>query len=177
MTTVTQPPCSRVDDRAFEELYLAHFDFLVAIAVRKFHVPDEEAETLAHEVFLSYLKRNDEIRDLHSWLVGAICHASRYYWRQMGRGGEPVVLDLTFEREDPASSDIHDSLPDRLAARAALETLPPRYQEVLRLRFYDGCSINEIADRLGVKPKYAQKLVTKSLRRAEKNYFAKGNKP
>jgi len=175
MTTLTQPPCSHVDDHVFEEIYLGHFDFLVSIAVRKFHVPDSEAETLAHEVFLSYLKRGDEIRDVHNWLVGAICHASRYYWRQTGRGGESVEIDVTtFEHIDPASSNVHDSLPDQIAARAALETLPPRYQEVLRLRFYDGCSINEIADRLGVKPKYAQKLVTKSLRRAEKNYFAKG---
>jgi RNA polymerase sigma factor (sigma-70 family) len=174
MTTVTQPPRSNADDSAFEAIYVEHFEFLVAIAVRKFHVPESEAETLAHEVFLSYLKRSEEVRDVHNWLVGGICHASRYFWRQAGRGGEPVEIDPTFERIDPASSDIHDALPDRLAARAALRTLPPRYQEVLRLRFYDGCSINEIADRLGVKPKYAQKLVTKSLRRAEKNYFAKG---
>lgn len=174
MTTMTPPPCSRVDEREFEEIYVGHFDFLVSVAVRKFHVPDSEAETLVHEVFLGLLKRSEEIRDIHSWLLGGICHASRYYWRQNVRSGETVEIDVTFEREDPASSDIHDALPDRIAAREALETLPPRYQEVLRLRFYDGCSINEIAERLGVKPKYAQKLVTKSLRRAEKNYFSKG---
>jgi len=173
MTALTQPPLSRADDREFEAIYVAHFDFLVNVAMRKFRVPDSEAETLAHEVFLSYLKRGDEVRDVHSWLLGAICHASRYYWRQAGRGGESVEIDLMFDHEDPASSRIHDSLPDQLAAREALETLPPRYQEVLRLRFYDGCSINEIAERLGVKPKYAQKLVTKSLRRAEKNYSDK----
>lgn len=174
MTTMADTPCSTIDEREFEEIYIGHFDFLVSIAVRKFHVPESEAETLVHDLFIGYLKRKDEIRDTHTWLLGGICHASRYYWRQSVRGGETVDIDLSFEREDPASSDIHDTLPNRLAARAALETLPPRYQEVLRLRFYDGCSINEIAERLGVKPKYAQKLVTKSLRRAEKNYFSKG---
>lgn len=173
MTASSHLPSSNVD---VEEVYVTHYDFLVSVAVRKFHVPESEAQTLAHDVFVSYIRHSDEVRDVHSWLLGAICHTCRYYWRQTGRGGEAVEIDTTFEREDPASSDIHDALPDRIAARAALETLPPRYREVLRLRFYDGCSINEIADRLGVKPKYAQKLVTKSLRRADKNYFAKGKR-
>ena len=34
-----------------------------------------DAEALAHEVFYSYLKRKNEIRNLHAWLIGAICHA------------------------------------------------------------------------------------------------------
>lgn len=174
MTAMADTTCPSVDEREFEEIYIGHFDFLVSVAVRKFHVPESEAETLVHEVFLGLLKRSDEIRDVHSWLLGGICHASRYYWRQNVRGGEMVDIDFSFEHEDPASSDIHDLLPNRIDAREALQSLPPRYQEVLRLRFYDGCSINEIAERLGVKPKYAQKLVTKSLRRAEKNYFSKG---
>src|SRR5207248_8041626 len=65
------------DDGDFEEIYLKHFDFLLAIASRKFGVPASEAETLVHEVFLSYLKRSGEIHDIHAWLLGGICHASR----------------------------------------------------------------------------------------------------
>jgi RNA polymerase sigma factor (sigma-70 family) len=164
------------DDRFFEEVYAEHFDFLVAVAVRKFRVPECEAEALAHEVFLTYLRRSGEVLNVHSWMLGAICHASRYYWRQNGRLIEPLDDEKAFERPDPATTRILDSLPDQLAAREALEGLKPRDQEILRMRYFEGCSIVEIGSRLGVKAKYAQKLLTKVLRRAERNYRRKGSR-
>jgi RNA polymerase sigma factor (sigma-70 family) len=176
MTACNDSVPPKRDDRDFEEIYVKHYDFLLAIAIRKFGVPASEADTLVHEVFLSYLKRRGEIYDVHSWLLGGICHASRYYWRQNGRGGETVEIEELFEREDPRSHDIRNDLPDALTARAVLDSLPPRYRTILRLRYYEGCSIAEIAQKLGVKPKYAQKLVSKCIKKAEKTYLAKGPK-
>jgi RNA polymerase sigma factor (sigma-70 family) len=172
MTAVTESALR--DDRFFEELYAEHFDFLVAVAVKKFRVPECDAEALAHEVFLSYLRRSGEVLNVHAWMLGAICHASRYYWRKNGRMIEPLDDDKAFERPDPATTRILDSLPDQLAAREALEGLKLRDQEILRMRYFEGCSIVEIGLRLGVKSKYAQKLLTKVLRRAERNYRRKG---
>lgn len=174
MTAFDDSAPPKRDDGDFEQIYVKHYDFLVSIAVRKFGVPTSEADTLVQEVFLSYLKRSNEIHDLHAWLLGGICHASRYFWRQHGRGGETVELDELFEREDPTSHDVRDDLPDALTMRAVLDSLPPRYHRILRLRYYEGCSIAEIAEALGVKPKYAQKLVSKCIKKAEKNYLEKG---
>ena len=177
MTVLNDSAPPKRDDGDFEQIYVKHYDFLVSIAVRKFGVPTSEADTLVHEVFLSYLKRRREVHDVHSWLLGGICHASRYYWRQYGRTGETVEIEALFDREDPSSHDIRNELPNALTARAVLEALPPRYRAILRLRYYDGCSIAEIAETLGVKPKYAQKLVSKCIKKAEKTYLAKGQKP
>jgi RNA polymerase sigma factor (sigma-70 family) len=165
------------DDEQFNEIYETHFSFLVSVAVRKFRVPESEAETLAHEVFLTYLRKASSIYDLRAWLVGAICHASRHYWRMNPRplhAEEDVEVDLM----DPASTHILDSLPDQLAARQALESLSPRYREVLRLRYFEGCTVPEIAERLGIKKKYAAKLVAKCLTRAERTFTqgAKGKR-
>ena len=162
------------DERFFEELYAEHFGFLVAVAVKKFRVPECDAEALAHEVFLSYLRKPNEVLNVHSWMLGAICHASRYYWRQNARVVEPLDDDKAFERPDPTTTRILDSLPDQIAARQALEGLKPRDQEILQMRYFEGFSIVEIGRRLGVKSKYAQKLLTKVLRRAERNYRRKG---
>jgi RNA polymerase sigma factor (sigma-70 family) len=174
MTVLTTPPAVvETDEERFREIYEEHFEFLVRIAVQKFRVPDTEAETLAHEVFLTYLRKAHTIYDLRAWLVGAICHASRHYWRLNRRlvaAENPMELD----RMDPASTRILDSLPDQLAAREALECLSPRCQEILRLRYFEGCTIPEVAERLGVKAKYAAKLVTKCLRRAERTFDEKG---
>jgi RNA polymerase sigma-70 factor (ECF subfamily) len=165
------PHCN-VDEMEFEELYDNNIKLLVGIAEGKFRVPAVDAEALAHEVFLSYLKRKDEIRDLHAWLIGAICHACRYFWRQNGRRTEQLDQALAVLRPDPASVAVRDLLPAQMAAREALDALPPRYRQILQLRYYEGYSIREIADYLGVTAKYTQKLVTKCLRRAETTFNA-----
>ena len=161
------------DEAQFEAVYEEYSDFLVQIAVFKFQVPDSEAETLVHDVLISYLRKGSDVIDLHSWLVGAICHASRHYWRQNTRilGGDPT---FEFDRVDPASVRILDSLPDQLAAREALECLTPRCQEVLRMRYFEGCTVPEIAEKIGITTKGAQKLIARSLRRAERLYTKKG---
>jgi RNA polymerase sigma factor (sigma-70 family) len=161
-----------IDEEQFVRLYEKNVNVLVAVAIRKFQVPAVDAEALAHEVFLSYLKRKDEIRELHKWLLGAICNASRYYWRQHGRNVEQLDTELAAERPDPATTGIMETMLAKIAAGEALAGLPPRYQHILRLRYFEGYSIHEIAEHLGVTAKYTQKLVTKCLRRAEEVFNA-----
>lgn len=162
----------RVSDHEFEAVYEQYFDLLAQIAVVKFHVPDCEAETLVHDVLLGYLLKSGDIVDLRRWLVGAICHASRHYWRLNGR---TISCDSsTRDRADPSSLRILDTLPDQIAVREALACLRPRYREILQMRYFEGCTVAEVAMRLGVKAKYAQKLITKCLRRAEILYSRKG---
>ncbi len=165
----------RTDDRQFEAIYVRYFDFLSEIATFKFQVPASEADTLVHDVLMGYLKKGATVIELRRWLIGAICHASRHYWRLNAR-----ILNAEGEAEldrvDPASLRILDSLPDQLAAREALECLGPRYRLVLQMRYFDGCTVAEIAEYFGIKPKSAQKLITKCLRRAEKLYEQKGRR-
>lgn len=165
-------PNAPFDGEQFEAVYTRYFDLLVQVASFKFRVPDPDAEALAHDVLMTYLRKQHEVVELRPWLIGAICYASRHYWRQIGK----TVGDheSEFDRPDPASARILDSLPDQLAAREALECLPPRYREILHMRYFEGCTVAEVANRLGVKPKYAQKLISKCLRRAERLYTEKG---
>ena len=170
MTPLTSP---QIDDRLFEEIYEQYFDLLMQIAEYKFRVPYTEAEALIHDVLIGYLRKSDLVLDVRSWLIGAICHASRHYWRQNDR---TVSADAEIElnRVDPASLRILDSLTAQIAAREALECLSERYQKILRMRYFEGCTVAEIAERIGSKPKGTQKLITKALRRAERLYGEKG---
>jgi RNA polymerase sigma-70 factor (ECF subfamily) len=171
MTPHTSP---RIDDRHFEEIYEQYFDLLIKIAIYKFRVPDSDAEGLVHDVLVGYLRKSELVLDLKSWLVGAICHASRHYWRQNSR---TVSVDAAIEldRVDPASLRILDSLTDQIAAREALECLSPRYRDILQMRYFEGCTVAEVGARLRVTTKHAQKLITKALRRAERLYGEKGH--
>lgn len=171
---MTVLPNARVDDQHFEAVYTQYFDLLAQIAVFKFQVPDADAEALVHDVLISYLRKAHDIIDLRPWLIGAICYASRHYWRLNGRTSGVEAGELEADRVDPASLRILDSLPDQIAAREALDCLAPRCREILHLRYFEGCTVAEVATRLGVKTKYAQKLITKCLRRAERLYGQKG---
>ena len=171
---MTRAASPEPEDREFEAIYEHYFGLLLQIACFKFRVPETEAEALIHDVLISYLRKSDSVHDLRSWLIGGICFASRHYWRQYGRS---IVIDekeAERDRVDPASLHVVDSLTDQLAAREALERLNPRYQQVLYMRYFEGCTIAEMGARLGIKPKSAQKLITKALRRAEKLYTEKG---
>jgi DNA-directed RNA polymerase specialized sigma24 family protein len=116
-----------IDDARFEATYTQYFGLLVQVAVHKYQVPDSEAEALAHDVLLGYLRKAETVNVIRSWLIGAICHASRHYWRLNGRTVGEDEADI-----DP-----------------------------------------EIAKHLGVKSKYAAKLIAKCLRRAEKIFDGK----
>lgn len=172
MAPLTSP---RVDEERFEAIYEQYFPLLVQIASFKFQVPETEAETLAHDVLIGFLRKADTVIQVRPWLIGAICYASRHYWRLNGRTVTEDA-DIELDRADPASLRILDSLPAQLAAREALECLAPRCREVLAMRYFEGCTVAEVAMRLGVKTKYAQKLITKCLRRAERLYGQKGRK-
>jgi RNA polymerase sigma factor (sigma-70 family) len=170
MTTLATP---QIDEQQFEAVYEQYFGLLVQISVFKFRVPETEAEGLTHDVLISYMRKSETVLDLRAWLIGAICFASRHYWRLNGRN-VAAEEEAEMERADPASLRILDSLPDQLAAREALECLTPRCQAVLQMRYFEGCTVAEVASRIGIKPKSAQKLITKCLRRAERLYGEKG---
>jgi RNA polymerase sigma factor (sigma-70 family) len=160
-------PPRGVDETVFLRVYQENCGLLVSLAVRKFQVPAVDAEALAHEVFLSYLRHADEIRDLHHWLVGAICNASRYYWRKHGRNIEQLDTEVAAERADPHLKDVLTDLPNRIAIEEVLDAMPPRWAHILRQRFFEGYSIKEIAEQQSVTSKYMQKLVAKCLQRAQ----------
>src|SRR5262245_30363582 len=67
------------------ELYRELRGLLAFLAARRFGVPPDEAEELVHDVFAAYLRRQPAVHDLRAWFVGAICHASRHYWRKQAR--------------------------------------------------------------------------------------------
>jgi RNA polymerase sigma factor (sigma-70 family) len=148
----------------YEELY----PLLVGLAVRKFGIAEPDAETLAHEVFLSYLIKVSTIKDHRRWLVGAICNASRYYLRR--REKAVSLTDNFAEVVDVGAGRAFDALPEKMTVQQAFDCLTPQCQRVLRLRYWEGYTVQEIADEVGITPKYAQKLLGKCLRQAEQWY-------
>jgi len=152
-----------------EAVYRLHYTLLLYIAVRKFRVPASDAESLIQEVFLAYLSNSKGVRDIRSWLVGAMSNASRQYWRARGRT-EPLPDDMS-ERSDPGSAGLADKVALKITVRETLSRLHEKCRETLRLHYFEGCSAPEVARELATTPRYAEKLIHKCLKRAHEIYL------
>jgi len=151
------------------ELYTNHRKLLLFIACRKFRVPESDAESLIQEVFLSFLQVGTPIRDVRSWLVAAMCNASRHYWRAQGRT-ESLPDDIG-ERSDPGSHTIADTFAMKMTMWQTLQYLQPRCRETIQLHYYEGRSAIDVAREFQTTSRYAEKLIHNCLKRVRQIYF------
>ena len=170
MTVIAEKPTSALSRMGidFDAIYNENIPIMLGIAIDRFRIPETDAQTLAHQIFLVFFLKPDDVRNQRSWFVGAMCNACRYYVRCRERD-VPLSPDMLNE-PDPEFATILDSLPNRLAAREAFACLTSRCQLALQLHYLEGYSIPEIAVQLHITPTYARKLVTRCLRQARERY-------
>ena len=164
-----EPPCKQ---NTVEDLYLEHAFLLRRIAVRKFAIPDEEAETLVHDVFVEYLVRPREVHhSIRTYLIAAVCNASRNYWRAkqtreryLPSESNAMPSDIPVRVED----DVLEGLSLRLMVGATLARLGTKCREVLR-RYYleeeSAASIAEALDTTASNVNYLMHVCRKKARR------------
>jgi len=134
-----------------EALYGEYYALMRFLAGQRFQIPDDEINGLITEIFITYIERRSTVHSPKAWFVGAICHASRHYWRKHGKIEQlPLQYEQAIEPEDAAS---------RLDALALLARQSVRCQELLTLRYLEGYSVAELAERLGTTPGYVKKLL------------------
>jgi RNA polymerase sigma-B factor len=73
----------------------------------------------------------------------------------------PSVLDVRAVRQAP---DVHGTADDRMLVSGLLETLPPRSREVVVLRYFQGLSQSEVAERVGISQPHVSRLLRAALR-------------
>lgn len=164
-------------ERFLEQEYIKHRTLLMNVATEKFKIPSSDAEALVQEVFASLAVHESEILEPKAWLVGAICNASRHYWRAMGRTEE-----LPRGRTETYDPEIHPEpieVPDyemRLTVQAALQYLSPRCRDVILGHYFEGRSASDLAAKLGTTPRYMEKLIHNCLKRTRDIYLSLSSK-
>jgi RNA polymerase sigma-70 factor (ECF subfamily) len=135
------------DRLRFEQLVLPHVDNAFNLA-RWLLRSRADAEEVAQEALLRACRffRGFHGGDARAWLL-QIVRNTCYSWLEKNR---PRELMVEFDEElhphpvaTPESIAIADE--DRERLTRALETLPPRFREILVLRELEGCSYKEIA--------------------------------
>jgi RNA polymerase sigma factor (sigma-70 family) len=156
---------AEIQSSAFETLYGELYPLLVNVGVSKFGIAEDDSRALANEVFVDYLSKSDRVYSHRSFLVAAMCNASRYYLRVQAR-------TTSLPEEEPHRVERGD-VTDALAAKQALDCLTPRCQFALRLRYFEGYTVPEIAAEFRTSVKYAEKVVRECLRQAQRRYVGR----
>jgi len=135
------------DRMRFEQLVLPHIDAAFNLA-RWLLRGRADAEDVAQEALLRACRffRGFQGGDARAWLL-QIVRNTCYTWLEKNR---PMELSMEFDEEihlqaSATPETLAISGDDRERLILALETLPPRFREVLVLRELEGCSYKEIA--------------------------------
>lgn len=158
------------DAAAFEALVLRYQQAVFNIAYYKSR-NCFDAEDLTQDVFLAAFRSLDALKDprsFSSWLFGIAynrCH--KWYHRERHKVVKIEELRQRLERDariarrsgasSPAPGKSGEDPVDEY-----LRELPLEAQEVLRLKYLDGLSYEEIEARLGLKPHRIDYLIRRS---------------
>lgn len=151
-------------DEGIRDLYRAERRTLERTVARI--VGDQQAEDLVHDAFVAYLHHAPEADRPGAWLS----RVARNRALNEARRARPLPLtDAADDRArpahlgDPAEEAERDAI--RALVRAALERLPERSLEALRLRFEEGLGYPDIARALGCRIEQAYVVVHRATRR------------
>jgi len=158
------------DRERFEQLVLPHLDASFNLA-RWLLRSREDAEDVAQEALLRAYRFFEGFQggDARAWLL-QIVRNTCYTWLEKNR---PQELKTEFDEElhvpsgpNPETLAIAAESRERLAV--ALESLPPRFREVLVLRDLEGCSYKEIAAITSIPIGTVMSALSRSRRRLQR---------
>lgn len=160
----------RPTEAEFKVIYDRHFDAVARYCLRR--LPEHMAQDAVSEVFLTAWRRLASMpTDDGSlpWLYGVARNVVRNASRSQRRS-------LRLSAKSKAQPHYPEPSPELQIVRneqdaeivAALESLKPDDQEVLRLRAYEGLSVKQISVALGCSEEAAKKRVSRALNRLRK---------
>lgn len=161
------------DREAFEEFAEAYLPALYRFASARLHHDRELTQEIAQTTLVKAIDSLAAFRgeaSLMTWLCACCKTEVAAHFRR--RGTRPVEVEWTEElasRSNPPHVTREDG-PERSILRGeagelvhvALDGLPPRYAQVLEWKYLDNLPVKEIADRLELKAKAAESLLTRA---------------
>jgi len=158
------------DARAWQALYDGAFDSVFRYVRWRLAGRRTAIDEVIQETWLTAVRLIDRFEPRRGtfaqWLRGIASNALRNYLRRDGLRQRTFQPFDESQHGDPASNG---SSRQALAAAdtadqitAALAALPDHYEEVLRAKYVDAESVNEIAAARGMTPKAVESLLTRA---------------
>jgi RNA polymerase sigma-70 factor (ECF subfamily) len=137
-------------ERAFRDLYAAHFDAVLGFALRRVDRPEDAGDVTADTFLVAWrrLAHAPQGPELRPWLYGVARRVLANHRRGERRR---TSLGDRLRRELIAHvPDTSDDVAQRVDVTAAMFRLSARDQEVLELHLWEGLESREIAEVLGL---------------------------
>jgi RNA polymerase sigma factor (sigma-70 family) len=171
------------DEAAFERFFDAAYPALYRFALARLHSDRDAAGEVAQAAICRAIGKLDTFRGeaaLLTWLCTFCRHELYAYARRQDRRVEVELFDddpeiraaldsLRASAGDDPDASLHRGQLTALVQRV-LDQLPSHYAEALEWKYIEEVSVDEIAARLGVRPKAAESLLTRA-RRAFREAF------
>ena len=166
----------RSDERAFEEIYLRHWQRVFRFALGKI-TSQEIVEDICHDVFLSLWQRRGQVQiaNLEAYLTQAVKYSVINYYKS--RVSDEKHLGVYAQTLAASRNETEDALYFnnlQYAWLAALDALPGKTKVVFQLSRIDHLSNREIAVKLQLTEKAVEYHITKALRQLKgdlKDFF------
>ncbi len=163
-----------LDDPALRDELLRHALAILGrwLAGRPASDRIDKAEEAFQETYVRALQKRleyDLTRPVGPWLHGIMTNVLSETTRSLRRSAAQASREAAeWERfAVDLAPGAADAVPNRLDATDYLAQLPPEHREVLRLRFYEGLSHDQIALRLGISPGNARVRLCRALNAAK----------
>lgn len=160
------------EEKAFSELAERYFPALYRFALARLANDRDLARDTVQTAITKALAKLDTYRgeaSLLTWLCSCCRNEILMGWR--GRRSRPAEVELAEEMEPAVGSFLHrPGDPEAALLRReeahlvhmALDLLPSHYGRALEWKYLERLPVEEIAARLGVKPKAAESLLTRA---------------
>jgi RNA polymerase sigma factor (sigma-70 family) len=144
--------------------------------LRRHRLPQEDADDILQQTLLVFLIKHGEIYNPEAWLRGALQKRCQYYWRRRQKSLLRAVDSSILEAlAAPATTDQSENDDDiRGDLGRALDRIPPRCRELLKLRYGQNCDPQEAAAQLGYRPSGAYKIFERCLAALTRGLVATG---
>ncbi|MHC4862449.1 MAG: RNA polymerase sigma factor [Planctomycetota bacterium] len=155
------------DPAVFTRLYRRHYDAVFRYCVHRLF-DRQAAEDVTSTVFFKVVENVRRFKgteqQFRNWLYRIATNAVNNHLRQAARRD---ALLKAVEQSTVPTTDCPDSgneSAEKLAVlKQALQTLKPRYQTIITLRFFENLKLTEIAEVLGSRPGTVRSQLARAL--------------
>lgn len=152
LADATGSASAELDEQVLTSLYTEHAASVRAF-VRSFTTDSAQVEDVVQETFLKVWRHIDAVRvdgNLRSYLFTTARNVLTDQWRAQKR--RPTLVNDDHRMAIEPAQDSVDAALDALAVTEALGRLTADHRDVIQALYYDGLTVPEAAERLGIVP-------------------------
>jgi len=158
---------------AFARLYRRHYNCVFRYCVHRLF-ERQAAEDVTSAVFLKVIenlrKFHGDEQSFRNWLYKIATNEANNHLRKTGRGHR--LLNVLKNQSSNSSTENKNTIDDdnkkSELLKQAVQSLKPRYQTIITLRFFENMKSQKIADVLGLKPATVRSRLSRAIDKLRK---------